>query len=308
MSIDLNSITWPSVPNVDSVNSMPSSATGPSATGPSATGPSVTGPVNIVGLDGLNIGGGIPLTLIIITVIIIAYYILFSTLGSDTSISNETTQGNKGIELLLWGIFIFLLLVNGMSYIFSIDVIASIKNIFSPVTKIDIKVKEDKLNTILPGSHRKQVFHIPDNKYNYEDSKAICSAFDGRLATYNEINSAYNEGADWCGYGWSDEQMALFPTQEEKWKNLQKIEGHHHDCGRPGINGGFIDNPKIKFGINCFGIKPDITSAEAQSMSNTELYPKTKREILFDKKVDYWRQKMPNIMISPFNSDNWSII
>ena len=28
-----------------------------------------------------------------------------------------------------------------------------------------------------------------------------------------------------------------------------------HACGRPGINGGFIDNPYIKFGANCYGVK-----------------------------------------------------
>jgi hypothetical protein len=31
--------------------------------------------------------------------------------------------------------------------------------------------------------------------------------------------------------------MALFPTQKETWDKLQKIKGHEHDCGRPGING-----------------------------------------------------------------------
>ena len=50
--------------------------------------------------------------------------------------------------------------------------------------------------------------------------------------------------------------MAYFPTQYDKWKKLQTIKGHENDCGRPGINGGFIDNPNVRFGINCFGYKP----------------------------------------------------
>ena len=102
--------------------------------------------------------------------------------------------------------------------------------------------------------------------------------------------------------------MALFPTQEEKWNKLQKIDGHHHDCGRPGINGGFIDNPNVQFGVNCYGYKPDISSKEAEQMQNQQLYPKTQSEIMFDKKVGYWRKKLSDIMVSPFNSDNWSII
>jgi len=102
--------------------------------------------------------------------------------------------------------------------------------------------------------------------------------------------------------------MAFFPTQEEKWNKLQKIEGHEHDCGRPGINGGYIANPNVAFGVNCYGYKPAITNDEAEQMQNQQLYPKTNKEIMFDKKVDYWRSNLSDIMVSPFNSDNWSII
>jgi hypothetical protein len=38
------------------------------------------------------------------------------------------------------------------------------------------------------------------------------------------------------------------------------------------------------------------------------LYPKTQSEIMLDKKTAYWRSRLPDILISPFNSDNWSII
>ena len=47
---------------------------------------------------------------------------------------------------------------------------------------------------------------------------------------------------------------------------------------------------------------------EAENMQNEQLYPKTKKEVMFDKKVDYWRSKLPDVMVSPFNSDNWSVI
>ena len=304
MSISLDSITYPNISNLDM----------------NGSGPPVNGPANIVGA---NSGTGIPLALIVIVIIIIAYFVLFSSLGNqanvDTGASTSTSSSTNGhIGLLLWGLFVLLILLNGMAYIFSIDIIASIKNIFSPVTTIDIKAKEERNGASASASggasggsilnKKKQVFHVSDNRYNYEDAKAICSAYDGRLATYNELNQAYNEGADWCGYGWSDKQMALFPTQEEKWQQLQKIDGHHNDCGRPGINGGFIDNPNIKFGINCYGVKPEINAMESENMRNEQLYPKTKKEVMFDKKVDYWRSKLPDVMVSPFNSDNWSVI
>ena len=295
MSVTLDSITFPSI-GLDSNSN---------------AGPPVNSPANIVGLGQNTSGFTVPLALIIIIIIIIAYYVLFSSLGSGDD--STSSSNSKIIELILWGLFVLLILLNGMSYIFNIDVIASIKNIFSPVTNIDIRAREKGTHSLLDGRgnglrRQKQVFHVSDNKYNYEDAKAICSAYDGKLASYNELNDAYNQGADWCGYGWSEGQMALFPTQEEKWNKLQKIDGHHHDCGRPGINGGFIDNPNVQFGVNCYGYKPDISNKEAEQMQNQQLYPKTQREIMFDKKVNHWRKKLSDIMVSPFNSDNWSII
>jgi hypothetical protein len=45
-----------------------------------------------------------------------------------------------------------------------------------------------------------------------------------------------------------------------------------------------------------------------EQMGNTPLYPKTNKEIDFDKKVDHWRSKLSQITVAPFNSNNWSII
>ena len=201
-----------------------------------------------------------------------------------------------------------------MTYIFNTDITASIKNLFSAQPEIDIVVDQedgDMSGGDVPVPEiklSKQVFHIPDNKYNYENAKAICNAYGGRLASVKEMQEAYTKGADWCGYGWSDGQMALYPTQYDKWANLQKIKGHEHDCGRPGINGGYISNPNVNFGINCYGYKPKITQQEADAMKMAPQYPKTMREIEFDKRVDYWKDKLPAIEVSPFNHNNWSVI
>jgi hypothetical protein len=262
-----------------------------------------------------------PTVILVITVIIILYYVLFASLGVakgqpiGETVSNSA-QGIVMLEVLLWGVFVVLLLLNGMSYIFNIDITASIKNLFTAIPEIDIKVDttEVPVEDIIPETTvqeltmAKQVFHVPGNKYTYENSKAICKAYGGRLANYDEINKAYDEGADWCSYGWSDKQMALFPTQKEKWEHLQTIKGHEHDCGRQGINGGYIANPNVRFGVNCYGYKPKITKEEIDLMANTPLYPRTQREIDFDKRVNYWRDKLPEILVAPFNNNNWSII
>lgn len=265
--------------------------------------------------------GANPIVLLVITVIIIAYYALFATLGvaKGQSASDAAMQAGKGIvfmEVLLWGVFVLLVLINGMTYIFNIDITASIKNIFSATPEIDLIVDPDNLagdmtdplTTVPEIKLTKQVFHVPENKYGYEDGKAICKAYGGRLATWKEMNKAFKKGADWCSFGWSDGQMALYPTQYEKWTRLQNIEGHEHDCGRPGINGGYIANPNVKFGVNCYGYKPKITQEEAEAMKLAPLYPRTRRERAFDKRVDYWRDNLSQIDVAPFNHNNWSVI
>lgn len=262
-----------------------------------------------------------PIVLIVLTVVLIAYYTLFATLGvasgSGSASAGETAgKGLVFMEVLLWGVFVLLLLMNAMTYMFNIDITASIKNLFSATPEIDLIVdpddlagdSTDKLSTVPELMFAKQVFHIPGNEYDYENAKAICRAYDGRLATVKEVQTAYDKGADWCSFGWSDGQMALYPTQYDKWAYLQKVEGHEHDCGRPGVNGGYIANPDVRFGINCYGYKPKITQEEAETMEITPLYPPTRRELAFDKKVEYWRDNLSNIEVAPFNHNNWSII
>ena len=153
---------------------------------------------------------------------------------------------------------------------------------------------------------KKQVFNIPGNYYDYSNAKTLCQAYGSKLATYQQVEDAYKNGAEWCNYGWSDGQMALFPTQQNTFDNLQKIPKHENDCGRPGINGGYIANPNIKFGVNCYGNKPKITNEEEQLMANATPYPITNEDIALQKQVDYWKTKVDEILVSPFNYKTWS--
>jgi len=120
------------------------------------------------------------------------------------------------------------------------------------------------------------------------------------------VENAYNDGAEWCNYGWSQNKLALFPTQKSTYEKLQTIPDHENDCGRPGVNGGYMENPKIKYGVNCFGAKPDITPDEASLMSNTTPYPKTEKDIAMEERVEYWKSKLSDILVSPFNNNQWS--
>jgi hypothetical protein len=100
--------------------------------------------------------------------------------------------------------------------------------------------------------------------------------------------------------------MALFPTQKDTYDKLQKIPGHEHDCGRPGVNGGYISNDQAKFGVNCYGEKPEITQDEQEIMLTQPPYPVTKKDIAFQHRVDYWKNNLANVLVSPFNGTMWS--
>lgn len=234
---------------------------------------------------------------------------LFSSSSSDTS---ETSAGSKTISIFIMSILLVLMLINGLQYFFGIDIIAKVKNILTGTPEVDITIDPSAALSSIAGVpeivRAPQVFNIPGNKYVYPDAKALCSAYGSRLATYKEIEDAYEEGAEWCNYGWSEGQMALYPTQQKTWDELQKIEGHENDCGRPGVNGGFIQNQAVKFGVNCYGYKPQMTPEEEDIMASTPIYPKTLKDIAMENRVKYWKNKLTNIIVSPFNHTNWSKI
>ncbi len=252
---------------------------------------------------------GSPIVLVVLTFVIIIYYILFSYLGVSVVEGAKAVAPSPSItfiEVVMWGMFIFLVLINGVQYFFQVDIKTSIRNLFTPVPEVDITVTSPQTQPVPEIMYEDQVFHIPDNIYTYNDAKAVCKAYGSRLATYGEIENAYKRGAEWCGFGWSADQMALYPTQMETWKKLQKRKGHKHDCGRPGINGGFVAYKKAPFGVNCYGHKPKITSEERKLMDNEELIPLSPEERRFKKKVKKFRKNLPEILVSPFNYDAWS--
>jgi hypothetical protein len=251
-----------------------------------------------------------PIVFIIILLIIVAFYVFSSSLGGENiGLGNNGNSFSNIIGIIIITILIILILANAFQYFFSINVTTYIHGLFSPKTNVDIVVDETSYKP-LPSpvpeiKFKKQVFNIPGNYYDFENAKALCQAYDADLASYDQIEKAYNNGAEWCNYGWSANQLALFPTQKQTYDNLQKIPGHEHDCGRAGINGGYIANPKVKFGVNCYGYKPKITEEEEDLMKTATPYPETAKDIAFQKRVDYWRKKVDEILVSPFNYDTW---
>ena len=262
-----------------------------------------------------------PSVIIILVVIILIYVLIFMYLGESGSSGSESAvspisssspdsgsnSSSKTITIMVVAIFIILVIINGLQYFFGVDIVASLKNILTGKPEVDITVDTSRVDTVVPEIMIKpQVFNIPENTYVFADAKALCTAYGSRLATYKEVEDAYNKGAEWCNYGWSDGQMALFPTQQKTFDELQKIEGHENDCGRPGVNGGYIKNPAMRFGVNCYGHKPRMTPEEEDLMATQPIYPKTEKDIAMENRVNYWKDKLTEVLVSPFNHDTWS--
>lgn len=248
-----------------------------------------------------------PFVLIVLVFIILVYYILFAFLGggSNSSESSAPSGGFVFIEALLWGIFILLIFINGISYFYGVNIITDFKDIFSEEPEIVISQTVDYIDTSNVTLDNNEVYHVPGNTFTYHDAKAVCNAFDGEIASYQQIDNAQKKGANWCSYGWSKDQLGLYPTSQNHWDKLQSKEGHEYDCGLPGVNGGKVSNPHTKLGANCFGLKPKKSLLESQYLDNQELYPKTQKELLFDERVKYWKERVGNVLLMPFNNTNW---
>jgi hypothetical protein len=204
-----------------------------------------------------------------------------------------------------------LLIIQFFKYIFKIDIVGAIfgdvdlASLFE-TKKTEVAVVDASGSTVGP---KEEVFNVSNNLYNYEDAKAVCRAMGSRLATYDEIEASYMGGAEWTSYGWSEGQHAYFPTQKATWARLQELKGHEHDLGRPGVNGGYFANPNVRLGVNCYGVRPQITDADQALMNakKNRVVPKSQEERDLDMKVEFWKANKDKLLVlSSFNNDKWS--
>jgi Extracellular link domain len=158
------------------------------------------------------------------------------------------------------------------------------------------------VETILPS--RKEVFNVAQDKYTYSDAEPLCKAFGAELATYDQVKEAYNKGADWCNYGWIKGQAAVFPTQQATYDKAQMgPEDQRGACGIPGVNGGYFDNPELRFGVNCYGSKPNTNDTnDRHKMKNKNLTPGA---LEYDKKVQDYKHDLNQIPINAFKEGAW---
>lgn len=149
-----------------------------------------------------------------------------------------------------------------------------------------------------------EVFNISSNTYTYDDATAVCSALGARLATDKQVHRAYDAGANWCNYGWTHGQLALYPTQQATYDKLQQSDEHKNDCGKVGVNGGYFANKDLRFGVNCYGKKPEPSTSSSPTAGFFPDYISEKEKRLQDK-INTYRNNLSEIEILPFNRNKW---
>jgi len=158
---------------------------------------------------------------------------------------------------------------------------------------------------ILPNVGSPEVFNISKNTFTYYDAEPMCRALGAELATYDQVKEAWEKGADWCNYGWVKGQAAVYPTQKSTWDTIQAgPEEQRNACGVPGLNGGFFDNPELRFGVNCFGSKPNQSQHDEAKMNQGA--PLSPGALEVQKKVAKFRTEAASIGVMPFSSQKWS--
>jgi hypothetical protein len=259
--------------------------------------------------------------IIIIVVIAMSYFIVTALgggLGGDSGgdSGNPVTGNASIIEIMLWAIFIVIVIMNGFQYFFNTSITTEVSNLLSSNPQItltnDVPAEPTASGDLgsAPGSKmRKQVFHIPASVYDYDNAKALCQAYGANLANIDQMEEAHKSGAEWCSYGWSDNQMILYPTQKSTWDSLQQNPEKKNSCGRPGINGGFMDNASMKAGVNCYGERPEMNESSSKLMANIQNYEAGKMiDPLHDARINEMRGKINNIVVAPFNKSAWSLL
>lgn len=182
--------------------------------------------------------------------------------------------------------------------------------------KIDDKI-DDEINELKSISEKeekydisnivmnKEVFHIPGSRFTFNDANAICKSMNSDLATYEQVQKSQKEGSNWCSYGWSQDQLALYPTSQSKFDELSKNDKTKYDCGFVGVNGMYVNNPYMKFGANCYGVKPKKSDLELKHSEVSDYKPKTAKEVILEDRIEYWKRRLGNVLIAPFNKDKW---
>jgi len=176
--------------------------------------------------------------------------------------------------------------------------LAALKNSIVEKKEIVQAKLDDKRNSVeVAPIDKKEPFLINNNIFLKQDRSKVCKElFNSDVATKEQLNESFFNGANWCNYGWANDGNAYYPLQNETNDATCK--------GNIGLNGGTMEDKDYKLGVICYGVKPDENKYTdlikiKQNSSNCEADQKL---------LDNYRKQLENgnIKIAPFNNKSWS--
>lgn len=260
---------------------------------------------------------------------------VFTNVFPTTTAMANAVNGGKKFPAWGYGILIFLVVAITVTIVMVVykdqvkatwnNLTGSIKSLFvkeqpvAPVTPVlpaapaagtapTDTAASGLLSKIMPsGDGSKEVFNVSSNEFTYYDAEPMCRALGAELATYDQVQDAWKKGADWCNYGWVKGQLAVYPTQKDTFERLQAgNEDDQKACGVPGVNGGFFDNPEMRFGVNCYGTKPAETANDERILQEKGFLPRTTSTLKVDQQAQEFKERIGSIGVLPFNEKKWS--
>jgi len=249
-----------------------------------------------------------PATIFSILSFILGFYTIIYVIGIPMTNAMKPSS-IAFIDIIAWFLFIIVLITD----FFSIFLNVSLANVIfgNVLNKINVKDVSSVNTATIDSSSNDEVFNISNNLYTYDNAAEVCSIYGAKLATYEQVEEAYNHGGEWCNYGWSEGQMALFPTQKSTWSKLQGSESTKNTCGRPGVNGGYMENNGLLFGVNCFGKKPQASDSELKKMKanqeiNIPIIENPEDKIKQSRMKFLKENKDTLLVVNSFNRQHWS--
>ncbi len=144
-----------------------------------------------------------------------------------------------------------------------------------------------------------EVFLVSNNLFSTGDAPKVCRGlFNSDIATKQQLEDGYNNGANWCNYGWTSDGNAYYPLQTDT--NTLDCSGHK------GLNGGKMpDGKDLKLGAICYGVKPeDKKYSELEKIYQDSSFSENDMKLLEDYRKKLKADGGPRILA--FNQKTWS--
>jgi hypothetical protein len=143
----------------------------------------------------------------------------------------------------------------------------------------------------------KEVFLVDNNIFSRSEAPKVCQAlFNSDSANKAQLTDSFNNGANWCNYGWTSDGDAYYPLQQDTNNSVCE--------GSVGLNGGPMAEKDYKLGALCYGVKPDDT----KFTSLNQIHRESTFSESDQKMLENYRKKLANggIKIAAFNDKAWS--